>query len=354
MSATSKTAAATKTATATLPFAKLQGAGNDFVVLDGRRPGDRDRDRNREAPAVGHAGRQGRTLDHLGLDHLGLDHHGRERLDWGELARRLCDRHFGVGADGLLVACEPVAPGATQRMRMFNRDGSEAEMCGNGLRCFVRWLVDRHEVAPGRLAVETGTGVLPVEVGADGWIAAGMGQPFLRPQEIPLSAAAAAGQPPEGPVLRLALELPDLPGAHYEATCVSMGNPHAVLFVPDTAAVPLERVGPRLEHHPAFPARANVEFCQVLGRDRLRVRVWERGAGVTLACGTGACAAMVAARLQGYVGGRVVVELPGGELEVTWAGEPRGGPLSSREKAPVTLRGPAVHVFSGEWVLRGR
>ncbi len=311
-----------------IPFAKFQGAGNDFVVLDGR---------------------QGRQLEGLGL----------AVHDWGEIAQRLCDRHFGVGADGLLVACEPAAPGATQRMRMFNPDGSEAEMCGNGLRCFVRWLVDRHEVAPGQIAVETGSGVLPVEVGANGWIAAGMGRPLLRPQDIPLSAAATAGQPPEGPVLSLALELPDLPGAHYEATCVSMGNPHAVVFVPDTAAVPLERVGPPLERHPAFPARANVEFCQVVGSDRLRVRVWERGAGITLACGTGACAAVVAARLQGYVGERVIVELPGGELEVTWAGRPlvdwpRSAPLSSQEMAPVTLRGPAVHVFNGEWVLRGR
>ncbi len=305
---------------ATLPFAKFQGAGNDFVIVDGRR-----------RAAVG----------------------GREGLDWGGLARRLCDRHFGVGADGLLVASDPQASGAAQRMRMFNPDGSEAEMCGNGLRCFVRWLVDRHEVPAARLAVETGAGVLPVEVGADGWVAAGMGRPALRPGEIPLSTEAAAGQPPAGPVLRLPLELPDLPGVQYEATCVSMGNPHAVVFVPDTAAVPLERHGPLLERHAAFPARTNVEFCQVLGSDRLRVRVWERGAGITLACGTGACAAVVAARLRGYVGGRVAVELPGGELEVTWAGWPGAGrPAADEAPAPVTLRGPAVRVFDGEWVLQ--
>jgi diaminopimelate epimerase len=289
---------------AALPIAKYEGAGNDFVVLDGRPP----------APGAG--------------------------LDWGGLARRLCDRHFGVGADGLLVAAP--SEGARLRMRMFNPDGSEAELCGNGLRCFVRWLVQRGEAGPGRLVVETEAGPLEAVVEADGRIGAEMGAPRLRPAEIPLSAAAAAGQPPEGPVLRLPLGLADLPAPPegYAATCVSMGNPHAVLFVPDAAAVPLEAVGPRLEHHPAFPARTNVEVCQVLARDRLRVRVWERGAGITLACGTGACAAAVAARLWRYVDARVVVELLGGELEVTWPGDPR---------RPVFLRGPAVHVFDGVW-----
>jgi diaminopimelate epimerase len=188
--------------------------------------------------------------------------------------------------------------------------------------------------------VETGAGVLTAEVGPDGRVAAEMGVPRLDPAAIPLDLhhPAVAGVPAAGPVLGLPLEVPargTFPGARYEATCVSMGNPHAVVFVPDTAAVPLEVVGPVLETHPAFPARTNVEFCQVIDRGRLRVRVWERGAGITLACGTGACAAVVAARLRGYVDERVAVELPGGELEVTW---PDG---------PVFLRGPAVHVFDG-------
>jgi diaminopimelate epimerase len=240
-------------------------------------------------------------------------------------------------------------------MRMFNPDGSEAEMCGNGLRCFVRWLAERGEVGPGHLVVETGAGPLAATLDADGWIAVEMGPPRLRPVDVPLSAGAAAGQPAEGPVLRLPLDLsgapvpglPRRPGSpgEVEATCVSMGNPHAVLFVPDAGAVPLETVGPRLEHHPAFPARANVEVCQVLARDRLRVRVWERGAGITLACGTGACAAVVAAQLRRYVDERVVVELPGGALEVTWPGDPH---------RPVFLRGPAVHVFDGDWPAAGR
>jgi diaminopimelate epimerase len=298
--------------TALLPFAKYQGAGNDFVVVDGR----------------------------------------RERADWATLARRVCDRHFGIGADGLLVAAVPGADGATQRMLMYNPDGSEAEMCGNGLRCFVRWVLDRGEAGRGILAVETGAGVLEAEVGADGRVAVEMGPPRLGAAAIPLApgVARAAGQPDEGPVLRLPLEVPAqgaFPGARYEATCVSMGNPHAVVFVPDPAAVPLEVVGPSLETHPAFPARTNVELCRVVDPGRLRVRVWERGAGITLACGTGAGAAVVAARLRGYVDERVTVELPGGELEVAWPGDPLGAGRSR----PVVLRGPAVHVFDGAFPL---
>jgi diaminopimelate epimerase len=309
-----------------LPFAKFHGAGNDFVVVDGRAAGGR--------------------------------HHAEPALatDWPALARRLCDRHFGVGADGLLVAAPPSGAGAAQRMRMFNPDGSEAEMCGNGLRCFVRWLVERGEVPPGTtLAVETGAGVLAVEAGLDGRIAAQMGPPMLRPAEIPLAPRAAEGQPGDGPVLRLPLRVPQ---GEFEATCVSMGNPHAVVFVPDVAGIALEAVGPALERHPAFPQRTNVEFCQVLSQDRLRVRVWERGAGITLACGTGACATVVAARLRGAVGPRVTVELPGGELEVAWPGAPgapgmpaEAGRLDGRRSLPpVVLRGPVVHVFDGAWL----
>jgi diaminopimelate epimerase len=300
---------------AVIPFVKYQGAGNDFVVVDGRR----------SLPVGGEMG-------------------------WGALAARVCERHFGVGADGLLVAQAPAASGAALRMRMYNPDGSEAEMCGNGLRCFGRWLLDRGEAGPGPLAVQTGAGVLALDLGPDGQVATDMGAPRLAPAEIPLSAGAGAGLPASGPVLRLPLEVPPQPGfagARFEATCVSMGNPHAVVFVPDPAAVALEVVGPLLETHPAFPARTNVEFCRVVDRGRLRVRVWERGAGITLACGTGACAAVVAARLRGYVDEQVVVALPGGELEVTWP----GAPLPTSAPPPVVLRGPAARVFEGAFPL---
>ena len=291
-----------------LPFAKLQGTGNDFVVVDGRQCGD--------------------------------------EIDWAALARQMCDRHFGVGADGLLVAARPessMASRAAHRMRMFNPDGSESEMCGNGLRCFARWLHERGELGAGATAVDTGAGVLTVEVGPDGSFAAGMGRPRLAPRDIPLSAPAAAGQPAEGPVLDLPIRLAGDGGRRLAATCVSMGNPHAVIFVPAVDGVALEALGPQVEGHELFPRRTNVEFCQVVDRGRLRVRVWERGAGATLACGTGACAAMVAARLHGRVDERVVLELPGGELEVEWPGS-RAAP-----DAEVVLRGPAAHVFDGAW-----
>jgi diaminopimelate epimerase len=291
-----------------LPFAKFQGAGNDFVVLDGR-PG---------APAAG--------------------------LDWDVLARRMCDRHYGIGADGILVADLPreqINRRAAVRMRMFNPDGSEAEMCGNGLRCFARWLLDARELSPGMAWIETGAGVLRVDISAEGKVAARMGRPQLAPSAIPLTSSVASDFPEAGPVLNLALDVasPAAPNAPLLATCVSMGNPHAVFFVDDVAKVPLARWGPAIEHHAAFPARTNAEFCQVLAPDRIRVRVWERGAGITLACGTGACAAMVAGRLHGRVAPRVTVELPGGELDITWSGDDE----------EVTLSGPAVRVFDGIW-----
>lgn len=293
-----------------LPFAKFQGAGNDFVVLDGR-PG---------APAAG--------------------------AEWSMLARQMCDRHYGIGADGILVALEADAAApqdARVRMRMFNPDGSEAEMCGNGLRCFARWLWDAGEIGAGSTRIQTGAGVLRVDLSPDGGVTASMGAPRLAPEQIPLSAGAASEFGSEGPVLALPVPVDGWEGP-AEATCVSMGNPHAVLFVDDVAAVPLERIGPAIEHAPAFPARTNVEFCQVVAPDHLRVRVWERGAGVTLACGTGACAAMVAARLHQHVVERVTVALPGGGLVVTWPGD----------GADVTLSGPAVRVFDGVWLSSGQ
>ena len=301
-----------------LPFGKYHGAGNDFVIVDGRAPG---------AP--------------------GSDE------SWVGLAGQMCDRHFGVGADGLLVACAPTVAGVPPRMRMFNPDGSESEMCGNGLRCFVRWLQDRREVTRGELPVETGAGVLRAAIDVDGNITVDMGRPRLTPQDVPLSREASSAQPARGPALHLDLAAAALGvqrgGASalstqhsaLDVTCVSMGNPHAVAFVPDVAAVALEAVGPRVERHPAFPARTNFEVCEVLGRDRMRVRVWERGAGLTLACGTGACAAMVAARLRGLVDEDVSVALPGGTLRVEW----QGG------DAAVFLSGPVVHVFDGTWRL---
>jgi diaminopimelate epimerase len=294
----------------TLSFAKFQGAGNDFVVLDGR---------------LGTPG---------------------ERLRWDELAASLCDRHYGIGADGILVAAEPspgaAAAGAGFRMRMLNPDGSESEMCGNGLRCFGRWLADAGEIRDAA-RVETGAGILDVGLRPDGTVVCTMGAPRFAPRDIPLSEEAAHGRPAEGPVTDLLLHLED--HVTLLATCVSMGNPHAVMVVDDVARVPLDELGPEVERHSYFPARTNAEFVQVLAPDRLRVRVWERGAGATLACGTGACAALVAARVNGLAGERAALELPGGTLEAHWSGTPGDG-------TQVLLSGPAVRVFDGAWPLR--
>ncbi len=271
----------------TLPFAKFHGARNDFVIVDGR-PG---------APA--------------------------HQLDLPALAIAVCDRHAGVGADGLLVASEVTTRDAVAHMRMFNPDGSESEMCGNGLRCFARWLADAGELPPtvADALIQTGAGPLRVTLSADGSVSALMGVPTIGERALALD--------------------PRVDGVTQTATRVSMGNPHAVFFVPDVDTVPLEHVGPRVETHAAFPHRTNVEFVQVLARDRLRVRVWERGAGATQACGTGACAAHVAARVHGLASERATLELPGGLLEVTWPGDGN----------PVQLTGPAVRVFDGRWPL---
>lgn len=275
-----------------LPFTKMQGCGNDYVVVDATRHAVPD-------PA--------------------------------QLARATCDRRRGIGADGLLLAL----PGSLGdiRMRMFNPDGSEAEMCGNGLRCLARFAGDRGLVPdPTQMRVETGAGLLGVQIEADGAraVTIDMGPPRLERVEVPMEG-------PEGRAIDAALEVG---GESVALTAVSMGNPHAVLFVPDVDAAPLERLGPLLETHPAFPRRTNVEFVQVLGPAELRQRTWERGVGETEACGTGACAVAVAGVLTGRAQREVLIHLRGGDLHVRWAADDH-----------VHLTGPAVYVFEGSWPL---
>ncbi len=275
-------------------FTKLHGTGNDFLIIDAR-----DLERN-----------------------------------WEALAVAMCERHFGVGADGLIIV-EP-SDDADVRMRLFNADGSEAEMSGNGLRCFVKYVIERGLVHPreGAVTVETLAGVLTtlatIEGGRVEAVRVGMGQPRFAPAEIPVAIEA---QPP---VLDHPLEVDGHPLA---LTFVSMGNPHAVHFIEaPVEGFPLETVGPKVERHRLFPKRVNFGVARVLGRDRMDVRVWERGVGETLACGTGVSAAVVAARLHGYVDDAVEVQQPGGLLVVEWDGE-----------GEVYLTGPAVEVFEGEW-----
>ncbi|MEX2225327.1 MAG: diaminopimelate epimerase [Dehalococcoidia bacterium] len=277
-----------------MDFVKLQGTGNDFVVLDARR----------------------------------LDR------DWETLARAMCDRHFGIGGDGLILAAPSDV--ADVRMRIFNADGSEAEMSGNGMRCLVKFVVDTGIVSPRdeEFDVETGAGVLRVRVvtqaGRVTRVREGMGRPHLDPRDIPVAIEAAP------PVKSFDL---DVDGRTIPVTPVSMGNPHAVYF--QDAAVedyPLHDMGPLVEHHAVFPKRTNFEVVRMLGRDRAEMRVWERGVGETLSCGSGASATMVAARLRDLADDALALRVPGGVLHLEWDGE-----------GEVILTGPVEESFRGVW-----
>ena len=275
-------------------FTKMHGAGNDYIYIDAR---DRE-------------------------------------MDWPALSVAMSDRHKGVGSDGIILLLP--SEKAHLRMMMFNSDGSEGKMCGNGIRCLVRYALEQGAVpaATTPVTVETASGVLDVvPIMDDGRLVRArvwMGKPRFRPEEIPVNA----------PGLELVIDYPlEVDGRTFSISCVSMGNPHAVAFVDERVDdVPLHEIGPLVEHHPIFPQRVNFEIVNVLDSTRLRARVWERGSGLTMACGTGACAIAVAAHLHNYVDDEVTVELPGGELSVTWPGQ-----------GDAILEGPVEEVFEGEW-----
>ena len=242
--------------------------------------------------------------------------------------RRICDRRFGVGGDGLILALPPQGEGEL-RMRILNADGSEAEMCGNGIRCLARYLADTDGDVPGRRwDIETLAGMIRPELMADGQLRVDMGPPFLTSESIPTTLMPEEGLP-QGVLL--------LEGEQLNVAAVGMGNPHVVVPVEDLASIPFDAWGAALEVHPAFPAKTNVHFLQVHSRDRLEIRVWERGAGPTLACGTGACATLVAAVLLGLADDCAEVMLPGGPLMIEW--RDRSG--------SVLMTGPAEAVFDG-------
>ncbi len=283
-----------------LRFTKMQGAGNDFVVLDATR-----------AP-------------------LPLS---REQL------RRLGDRRFGVGADQILVVEGSATPGVDFRYRIFNgASGDEVEQCGNGARCFVRYVVDHRLSDKTTLQVETVNNRLELHLGSDGRVTVDMNRPRFEPRELPFDVAGLVPREVRG----FALWPLDVDGTRIEVAVLSMGNPHAVLRVDDVDAAPVTTLGPRIERHPRFARGVNVGFVQVLSRDRVRLRVWERDAGETLACGTGACAAVVAGIRLGWLDARVDVDTRGGRLTIEWAGAQGGG------WAPVLMTGPAETVFEGE------
>lgn len=271
-----------------LPFTKMQGLGNDFVVLDAM-----------QTPI---------------------------ELSTAQI-RRLADRRFGVGCDQVLMALPADRAGADFGYRIFNADGGEVEHCGNGVRCLGRFLVDHGYAGTGRMTVSTLSGLTHITLREDGHVTVDMGPPRLEPNQIPLSA----------PARRTEYAL-TVDGASVPFAAVSMGNPHAVIRVEDVDEAPVTTLGPRLQQHPAFPRQVNVGFMQVLDSTHIRLRVFERGAGETLACGTGACAAVVAGRLAHGLDEHVRVSVPGGELTISWAGEGQS----------VWMTGPGETVFTGE------
>ena len=272
----------------TLKFTKMQGLGNDFVVLDGI----------------------------------------RQRVDLDPArVRALADRHFGVGCDQVLVV-EPAQGDADFRYRIFNASGEEVEHCGNGARCFVKFVRDQGLTEKREIRVETKNGLIVPRLEADGQVTVDMGAPRFAPADVPFTGGTGAVAEPL-----------DVDGTVVQVSVLSMGNPHAAQVVADVDAAPVATQGPRIEHHPRFPQRVNAGYIEVVDRVTIRLRVWERGAGETLACGTGACAAVVAGIRRGLLDARVAVRTRGGVLVIGWAG---GG-------APVLMTGPAATVFEGTW-----
>ena len=274
-----------------LAFSKMHGLGNDFVMID--------------------AVRQDIRLS-------------------GDQVRWLADRHFGVGCDQLLVVEPAQTPGVDFRYRIFNADGGEVEQCGNGARCFARFVFEQGLTDKREIRVETKKGIITPRLEDDGNVTVDMGVPVLAPAEVPFVSDSDAWVQPL-----------DVAGTAVAITAVSMGNPHAVQVVADVDTAPVAEQGPLIEHHPRFPARVNAGFLQVVDEHHVRLRVFERGAGETLACGTGACAAVVAGILRGLVASPVRVATRGGELTIAWGGV----------GTPVMMTGPAVTVFAGELTL---
>ncbi|MBI2934820.1 MAG: diaminopimelate epimerase [Chloroflexi bacterium] len=285
-------------------FTKMEGTGNDFVIVES----------------------QG------------------EELPWARLAVTLCDRHHGIGADGILVAMPSKT--AEAKMRMFNPDGSEAEMCGNGIRCFAKYVLTSAPAGNRRdsLSIETKAGIKKVRATYDGdritGVRVDMGKPIFSPARIPVAIKdLKSGERYSPPVLDFPLTLGR---RKFPLSLVSMGNPHAICFLKEKVdAFGLSEIGPRIETHEMFPKRTNFEVANVVSQKKVRARVWERGAGATLSCGTGACAVAVASILHGFTDTTVEIELPGGSLEIEWNG-----------KDEVFLKGPANFVFKGEWIER--
>jgi diaminopimelate epimerase len=279
-----------------IEFSKYQGLGNDFILIDNR--------------------------------------HVAEPIITPEQAIAMCDRHFGIGADGVIFALSGKA-NTDYTMRIYNSDGSEPEMCGNGIRCLAKFIADLEgntEVNKS-YQIDTLAGLIVPKLEANGEVTVDMGEPELSAAKIPTTLDGG-----EGKVIGQPLEVGD---RSWLVTTVSMGNPHCITFVEDSQSISLEQIGPLFEHHPVFPQRTNTEFIEVIRPDYIKMRVWERGAGITLACGTGACASVVAGVLNHKCDRSCTVELPGGCLQINW----------SASNNRVYMTGPATEVFQGKYLL---
>lgn len=280
----------------TLKFSKYHGLGNDFILIDNR--------------------------------------HQSQPLVTPTQAMKMCDRHFGIGGDGVIFVL--AGEGDTDyKMRIFNSDGSEPEMCGNGIRCFTRFITElegKEEIGK-TYRIHTLAGLICPTIIANGQVQVDMGEPQLEAQKIPTTLVQSGEK-----VINQPLTVGD---RTYPVTCVSMGNPHCLVFVDDLAEINLNDIGPKFETHPVFPQKTNTEFIQVINRNYLKMKVWERGAGITLACGTGACATVVAGVLNDRCDRNSTVELPGGCLHIDW----------SEKDNHVYMTGPATKVFSGELAM---
>lgn len=279
-----------------IEFSKYQGLGNDFILIDNR--------------------------------------HAAEPIVTPEQAINLCDRHFGIGGDGVIFAL-PGKAGTDYSMRIYNSDGSEPEMCGNGIRCLAKFIADleANTEVNKSYRIDTLAGLIVPKLESNGEVTVDMGEPELSAPKIPTTLAGI-----EGKVIAQPIEVGD---RSWLVTTVSMGNPHCITFVEDSDAIALEQIGPLFEHHPVFPQRTNTEFIEVVKPGYIKMRVWERGAGITLACGTGACASVVAGVLNSKCDRLCTVELPGGCLQINW----------SATDNRVYMTGAASEVFRGRYSL---
>ncbi len=277
-----------------IEFSKYQGLGNDFILIDNR--------------------------------------HTTKPIVTPEQAAKMCDRHFGIGADGVIFAL-PGKEDTEYTMRIYNSDGSEPEMCGNGIRCLAKFIADLEGNARINKSyrINTLAGVIIPKLESNGEVTVDMGKPQLAAAKIPTTLNS-----PDGKVVAQSLTVGD---RTWSVTAVSMGNPHCIIFVEDSAAIDLAKIGPLFEHHSVFPQRTNTEFIEIVRSDYLKMRVWERGAGITLACGTGACATVVAGVLNGKCDRHCTVELPGGCLQINW----------SEADGKVYMTGSATKVFRGNY-----